>query len=102
MTYNARMYYSGILIHLTEQVLAIDQLQWASTKATESQAQPFKMLALMLCHVPNYLGLDTISSGSKTLAYTVARTRTRYHKFHLVEVKHGRIVQIDGKLISQE
>jgi len=49
---------ASVLVDLTEQVLAVDQLQPAPAEPIEGQAQPVEVFFLAVDHVADYLGFE--------------------------------------------
>src|SRR6202020_779382 len=58
---------ASVLVNLTEQVLAVDQLQPTPAEPIEGQAQPVEVLLLAVDHVADYLGFQARRTRAKQL-----------------------------------
>src|SRR5215468_10079940 len=79
-----------IFVDLTEQVLAIDQLEAPpATKTPERQPQPSEVLLLGILHIIDDLHLDAVRCRAEALTDSVPGAWARHDEFVLVEVQHG-------------
>jgi len=91
-----------ILVHFTEEVLAIDEMQRPTEETHERKGFEGKKLICRSCHTCDYLIRTETASVLETLIYSSKRPWPRHDIVHLIEVKHWRVVEVNGVLVSEK
>src|SRR5947208_863726 len=91
-----------VFVDFAEEILAVNEVQWATEEPAEIESQALQVSGLRIDHVANDLLFDAVRSRPETLSDAVLRTGPGDHKFVLVAVHKGRVVEVDRELESEE
>jgi hypothetical protein len=78
-----------VLVHLAEEVLAVDELQATSEETWELEAKAREMALLVVSHVADHICLVAASGSTKAFPDPVARSRAGDDKLILAGIQNG-------------
>ena len=102
MSGELRVSYAGILVNLTEQVLAVNQLQWPAPKRRKIETQTTKLVLLAVGDKPDQISVIEPTRIGKALPKTVLGTGARNNELHLRKIEVGRVVEVGNELVGEK
>ena len=89
---------AGVLAHLAEQILTVDQLQRSTPERLELDPGGIELIVRALSDSANDVFGRQIVSVAEAFRDSIVGARTSHHEVHLREAEQVGVVEIDSEL----